>query len=144
MIENKETVALDFSPDRIQKCKRELMPTYNEFVIRKMVAVVRNDTKKKKNSTPINERMSRFESVYIIVDGGDGKQHYYCHNKGEDHMVLVQFISKLKMKLTKSIRGLIFRWGSSHDEEHATRERERRGAYWRTRMQIEKHRDLFF
>lgn len=31
-----------------------------------------------------------------------------------------------------TIRGLIFRWGSSHDEENATRERERRGGYWRT------------
>ena len=30
-----------------------------------------------------------------------------------------------------TIRGLIFRWGSSHDEENATRERERREGYWR-------------
>ena len=98
-LDNK-TVTLDFTPqecNRIQECIREIMSDYNQIMLRKIVAVVRKEGKKK-IMIPRDEKMSRFECVYINVHGYG--QHY-CHNKGDEHgsnTIYFQIINKDLMK----------------------------------------------
>jgi hypothetical protein len=100
MIRNRETVILDFTPqecNRIQECIRDIMPDYNQIMLRKITAVVRKEGKKK-TLIPRDEKMSRFECVYINVHGYG--QHY-CHNKGDEHgsnTIYFQIINKDLMK----------------------------------------------
>ena len=97
MIENRKIQILNFTSKEladIQEYIRELMPVYNQIMVRKIVALVRKEEGGKKNLIPRDERMSKFESVYIDVHG-DGQ--HYCLNKGEEHAsstIYFQIINK--------------------------------------------------
>jgi hypothetical protein len=84
------------------------MPHYNQIMVRKIVAVVGKEVKRKKGMRPRDEKMSKFECVYISVHGNG--QHY-CHNKGGEHGSYKIYFKIINYKF---MEGYLYQGCSSH------------------------------